>query len=440
MDNMADTSINQVRQLFDNAPYPQIPLEASPKNDSALLYIHNIITPEYLRNQRVINTEGKVILDAGCGTGYKSLILAEANPGAKIVGVDISEKSIELAKERLRYHGFETAEFYCLSIEDLPTLDWKFDYINNDEVLYVVPDPIAALQAMKSVLKPEGIIRTNYHSSKQRYPYFQIQEFLKKMGVMDTEPQELAVELARATMRALQEQVFVKETTWKPTFETDDQRVLMNCLIRGDRGYNISEMFSALRNVDLEFISMVNWRQWELSNLFKEPDNLPVFLAMSLSETSTEERLYLFELLHPVHRLLDLWCGYPAQAKPFVPVAEWTHSDWQVAKVHLHPQVRTPAVKENLVTSITQMKPFEISQHLCLTDSAVSLDSSVAVCLLPLLEKPQPMMSLVKRWQQIRPVNPVTLEPVSESETFQMVQHLLTWLESIGYVLLESQL
>lgn len=122
MEEPASESIEKVRQLFDNAPYPKIPLESSPKHNSALLYIHNIITPYYLRNQKVIETEGKVILDAGCGTGYKSLILAEANPGAKIVGVDISEKSIELALERLpvklKRHKYERKDALVSSFQE----------------------------------------------------------------------------------------------------------------------------------------------------------------------------------------------------------------------------------------------------------------------------------------------------------------------------------
>jgi ubiquinone/menaquinone biosynthesis C-methylase UbiE len=128
MDNNAALR-EKIRQQFDTGPYPRIALEKSPKNDLISLYIHNLVNPYYLRNQKVIDTEGKVILDAGCGTGYKSLVLAEANPGAKIVGVDISEKSIELAKQRLQYHGFENTEFHLVSIEDLPNLGLSFDYI-----------------------------------------------------------------------------------------------------------------------------------------------------------------------------------------------------------------------------------------------------------------------------------------------------------------------
>ena len=153
MNNQKSDIVEKIRQQFNSAPYPKIPLEKSPKDNYQLLYIHNLITPYYLRNQTVIETEGKIILDAGCGTGYKSLILAEANPGAKIVGIDLSEEAVKLARHRLEYHGFENAEFHVLSIEDLPELGLEYDYINSDEVLYLLPDIKAGLKTLKSVLK-----------------------------------------------------------------------------------------------------------------------------------------------------------------------------------------------------------------------------------------------------------------------------------------------
>lgn len=125
MPNQDPELLEKIRQQFDSAPYPRTPLEQSPKTDYELLFIHNLATCYYLKYQKVINTEGKIILDAGCGTGYKSLVLAEANPGAKIVGIDISEQSIELARQRLKFHGFDNAEFHVLPIENLPQLGYE---------------------------------------------------------------------------------------------------------------------------------------------------------------------------------------------------------------------------------------------------------------------------------------------------------------------------
>ena len=69
MKNQESEILEKIRQQFNSAPFPRIPLEKSPKYNYQLLYIHNLITPYYLRNQTVIETEGKIILDAGCGTG-----------------------------------------------------------------------------------------------------------------------------------------------------------------------------------------------------------------------------------------------------------------------------------------------------------------------------------------------------------------------------------
>lgn len=440
MNDQASELLEKIRQQFDFGPYPRIPIDKSPKDDTNLLFIHNLVTPYYLRNQKVINTENKVILDAGCGTGYKSLTLAQANPGAKIVGIDISEESVKLAHDRLKHHGFENAEFHVLSIYDLPDLGLEFDYINCDEILYLLPNISVGLAAMKSVLKLKGIIRSNLHSSLQRFSYFRVQEIFKIMGLMDNNPEEMEIELALETMRALKDGVDLKAKTWNPRYEGEDGKegVLMNYLFQGDKGYTITELFTALRAADLEFISMVNWRHWDLTDLFQEPDNLPAFWGMSLPEVSTEEQLHLYELLHPVHRLLDFWCAHPGQADSFTPVDQLESSDWQVAQVHLHPQLRTSQVKEDLIKCITEQKPFEISRYITVFAQApVEIDGSIATCLLPLWDGTQPVTSLVERWLQVRPLNPVTLEPVTEMEALNELKQCLSKLEVFLYVLLE---
>jgi SAM-dependent methyltransferase len=441
MVSVASDLLEKIRQQFDSCPYPRIPLDQSPKTHPNLIYIHNLVTPYYLRNQKVTETKGKVILDAGCGTGYKSLVLAEANPGAKIVGVDISAESIKLARQRLEHHGFDNAEFHVLPLEDLPTLDYQFDYINCDELLYLFPDLTVALRAMKAVLKPDGIIRSNLHSSIQRFHYFRAQQVFTMMGLMEANPEDMEMGIVVETMKALKDIVKLKANTWNPNYEGEDgkERILMNYLFQGDKGYTITDMFTALRDSDLEFISMVNWRQWELLDLFKEPDNLPSFLAMSLPDISIEERLHLFELLHPIHRLLDFWCGHPHQAQNFTPVAEWSDSDWQKVQVHLCSELKTAKFQEDLIASIREIRPFPISQYLAPTEGLIEIESSMASCLIPLLEQPQPIMSLVERWKQFRPIDPVTLTPTDEEQAFNIVQQLLLRLESLGYVMLERQ-
>ncbi|MEQ8999216.1 MAG: methyltransferase domain-containing protein [Coleofasciculus sp. B1-GNL1-01] len=440
MDNLSPEIIEKIRQQFEKAPYPRVPLDQSPKDDLNALYIHNLVTSYYLRHQKVIDTQGKVILDAGCGSGYKALMLAEANPGAKIVGIDISEESVKLARKRLQHHGFENVEFHVLSIYDLASLGQEFDYINNDEVLYLIPDIFAALKAMKSVLKPQGIIRTNLHSAIQRSGYFRAQELFKTMGLMDGNPEDMEIEVAIETMKALKNGVELKARAWNPSYETPEGRaaLLSNHLLVGDKGYTIPEMFAALREADLEFVSMVYWRYWDVTDLFQEPDNLPALWAMSLPGISLEERLHLYELLHPIHRLLDFWCAHPSQADLFVPVEQWEQSDWEKAWVHLHPQLKGAKVREDLLKCITEQKPFVISNYVTLPALApVELDSTVAACLLPLWDGSVLVKAIVERWLKIRPLDLVTLAPVSEQTAFEEVKQLLRKLEVFLYVMLE---
>jgi 2-polyprenyl-3-methyl-5-hydroxy-6-metoxy-1,4-benzoquinol methylase len=439
MDKKDFKLIEKIRRQFDNFTYPRNPLEKSPTEDILCLYEHNIINAFYRRTKRVIQPEGKAILDAGCGSGYTTLALAQANPGARVVGIDLSEESVNLAKQRLYYHGFESVECYAISIEDLAELGQEFDYINCDEVLYLLPNPTIGLQSMKTVLKPEGIIRANLHSSLQRAHYYRAQEMFKMMGLMEEDnSQELETDIVWQTMEALKDKVVLKQQTWGSDFAKNKELSLVNHLLQGDKGYTIPDLFSALRATGLEFISMVNWRQWNLMELFKTPDDLPVFLGMSLPEISLEERLHLYELLHPVHRLLDFWCGHPDTTPQPLPVTEWTDADWQNATVYLHPQLRTPAVKESLGNHIMQLQAFEINQHLPIAQQKVSIDSTMAACvLLPLLEHPQSLATLAKRWQTLRPVHPLTLAPTTEVEASATIRSVLMGLEAYGYLLLE---
>ncbi|WP_026079818.1 class I SAM-dependent methyltransferase [Spirulina subsalsa] len=441
MENQDKELLERVREQFNSLPYPSNSIEASHEQDIPFLYIHSLVTAFYVRNKQVINPADKVILDAGCGSGYKALGLAQANPGAQIVGVDISERSVELAEKRLRYHGIDNAEFVALALEDLPKLGRQFDYINCDETFYLVKDQVAALKAMKAVLKPDGILRINLHSLHGRTVVFRAQEVFKEMGLFAENPEEFALGVVRDMMNALKDDVLLKKISWKENSEAiyDDCSIMVNYLLVGDRGFTIPELFSFLRAADLEFIEMVRWRDWNFNALFKEPHNLPVSLELIFSEASLEDKLHLFELLHPINRLLDIWCGHPQSQPPVPPVTEWMREDWQGVIVHLHPLLKRESFKQALFESIQKMQPFDIYSHFPLGQPESFIDSTIAACVFPaLLEQPQSLSGLVQRWQVLHPVHPATLQPMGTEEARELLQQVLITLESGGYVLLQQ--
>jgi 2-polyprenyl-3-methyl-5-hydroxy-6-metoxy-1,4-benzoquinol methylase len=436
--------IEKIRQQYESLPYPHKKLDEHPRDIDPNLdqfFMHSLPTAYYLRNQKVSDTAGKVILDAGCGSGYKALRLAEANPGAKIVGVDISPESVRWARQRLEYHGIEQFEFHAMYLEDLPSLGIEFDYINCDEVLYLLPSPVEGLKAMKSVLKPDGIMRTNLHSALQREMFFRAQDLFKLMGLMDDNPGDMELSVVQETMKSLKDHIDLKVRTWYKDCEGDDapQHVFMNHLLQGDRGFTIPQMFEMLNAADLEFISMVMWRNWELTSLFKDPEDLPPLWAMSLPNLSDEERLRIFELLHPRNRLLDFWCAQPRQTEEPKPLGIWTPEEWQNALVHLHPLLKKTEIREEAVKCVSERKPFDISKHIFLsTFTPINIDSSVMAGLLPLWDKPQSMMSLVDHWLKIYPIDLITLEPTSEESAFNHLKDWISKLEVFLYLMVEQ--
>jgi SAM-dependent methyltransferase len=438
MDLTAFELKEKIRQQFDFGPYPRKPLESTPKDNFNELFIHCFATPFYLKNQATIATHNLTILDVGCGTGYTSLKLALANPGAKIVGVDISGTSIELAKQRLTHHNIENFEFQVLSALELSKLEMQFDYINCDEVLYLLDLP-KALRAMQSVLKPHGFIRSNLHSALQRAPYFRSQELFHKMGLMDSNPEELEIETVKSIFLSLKETVDLKRVAWSDSVASDHEAILMNYLFQGDRGYRVADLFRALEAADLEFLSMTNWAEWDLLKLFKDPDDLPLPLAIGLSEATIEDRLHVVELLHPVHRLLDFWCGHPDTIE-FHPVIDWTVEEWQNATVSLHPILKTDTLKEHLLDCIDHLAPLVLTQFLNKTTGELELriDSILASVLLPLWDGQQPFQKLIDRYLQVRPVHAGSLEPIGETVAFEAVKNLLMSLETYMYVFVEK--
>ncbi len=94
---------------------------------------------------------GRDVLDAGCGTGYLSRKLAEK--GAKVVGVDLSPKMVDLARAKA-----PEIDFRVDSIADLRTVAREsVDVVISNYVLMDMVDQDGAARAFHRVLRPGGI-------------------------------------------------------------------------------------------------------------------------------------------------------------------------------------------------------------------------------------------------------------------------------------------
>jgi 2-polyprenyl-3-methyl-5-hydroxy-6-metoxy-1,4-benzoquinol methylase len=441
---MADTfDLNyqdKTLQQFESHPYPNIPIEESPKNNLKLLYDGSFVTARYRRDKTVItDLENRVMLDIACGTGATTLTMALANPDATIIGVDISPESIKIAEERLKYHGFNNVSFQVLAIEELEQLETKFDYISAGDVLYLLPDQGKALRQMGSVLKPDGIIRSNLHSYYQRFNYYRAQTLFKQMGLMDNNPGEIEMGIVREFFAALKNESNLKLSAWgNDNKQYSSSELLSNHLLLNDKGFTIPQLFEILAQAGLEVFSMVDWWEWKLTALFKDPENLPAFLAMGLDDLELREQLCLYELIQPDKRLLDFWCGHPLLKPTSPPMIEAEEDNWRNVQVHLHPQLKTDDFRRE-VLGTNRLFPVNLKNYFPFLSQQVWLDRTLLTVLFaPLFEQSRSLSFLVERWLQVRPINPVNLTITSEAEAFMVISQAVMEQEQLGIILLNG--
>ena len=86
---------------------------------------------------------GRDVLDVGCGQGIDVARYAAA--GARVSGIDLTPRHVELAKAHLASAGLE-AHVVRGDAERLPFDDQSFDLISSNGVLHHTPDILAALR------------------------------------------------------------------------------------------------------------------------------------------------------------------------------------------------------------------------------------------------------------------------------------------------------
>lgn len=133
-------------------------------------YVHGYSEREYtrLRDQSKTLAEllhhdtaypaGARVLEAGCGVGAQTVILARNSPGAQFTSVDISADSVAAARAAVAQAGLGNVFFLVADIFDLPFPEASFDHVFVCFVLEHLPNPLNALGHLVRVLKPGGTL------------------------------------------------------------------------------------------------------------------------------------------------------------------------------------------------------------------------------------------------------------------------------------------
>lgn len=138
---------------------------------------------------------GMRVIDIGCGAGvHLTLLAGKVAPGGTVVGLDIDDERIELARELCRNQiAAGTIEARVADLHDTPVDGGSFDVVWSSAVLHHEISPVETLRHFRTLVRPGGIVAVLDGDSGGSFP------------CLPWSP-ELELRLRAATLRAQQEE------------------------------------------------------------------------------------------------------------------------------------------------------------------------------------------------------------------------------------------
>lgn len=98
------------------------------------------------------------LLDVGCGPATITLDFADRLTTGHVVGLDLAAEVVRAAQQHAEETGQGRAKFVVGDAYELDFADDTFDVVHAHQVLQHLQDPVAALQEMKRVCRPGGLV------------------------------------------------------------------------------------------------------------------------------------------------------------------------------------------------------------------------------------------------------------------------------------------
>lgn len=285
-----DAATPVVSAFYDRFPFPGDPLQDGPPPGynwrwcyrSVLASVHGVIPS---------GQEQPRILDAGCGTGVSTDYLCHLNPGADVVGVDISDGALAVARERLERSGARQ-EVRSLRQQQRSLLDLgdeaPFDYVNSVGVLHHLREPEAGLSSLAGLLAPEGLLHLFLYADAGRWEIHRTQKALTLLQVGTGGD---GLRLGRNLFETLPESNRLRchhERRWAVDCAPDANFADMY-LHPQETSYDLERLFSFIETAGLHFAGFSNPEVWDPARLLQgelleRAQALPAFQQWSLIE------------------------------------------------------------------------------------------------------------------------------------------------------------
>lgn len=251
----APAYLPDVREQYETLPYPQRDPE---KERTGLGFVFGEQL-EYLSHHAFggrLNLKGFDMLAAGAGTGDATIFMAEQlrESGGRVVHLDLSEASIEVAKARARVRGLDNIEFIHGSLLELPTMGLgTFRLINCTGVLHHLADPVAGLRALCSVLEEDGLLNLMVYARYGRTWVYHMQALLREVNA-DTASIGEKIDRAKAIIESARGRASMEGLSplADPEIRRNGDSGIYDLFLHSqDRAYTVDELYDYVESCGL---------------------------------------------------------------------------------------------------------------------------------------------------------------------------------------------
>ena len=293
--------LSKVRAQYEGYPYPG----RDPADEKQRLLATSIDAlgkiSHYGFSGRKDLRQGSRLLVAGGGTGDAVIYLAEQLRGtdSELCYLDISNASMNIARQRAEVRGLDNIEWIHDSLLNLPDLSLKpFDFINCSGVLHHLEDPTAGLQALTSVLRDDGCLGLMVYAQYGRTGVYQAQELMRRINNGEPDVQR-QIDNARLVLDELPPSNWFRhqDSDWIDEIERYGDIGIYDILLHTqDRAYTVPELYELLESVDLNLLAWVgpagSRRRYDPLTYISDPE-----LSVKIGAMPCREQEAIAELL-----------------------------------------------------------------------------------------------------------------------------------------------
>src|SRR5579871_4908200 len=161
--SFADTPISKVNEYWNARPCN---IRHSPKPVGSREYFDEVEARKYFVESHIPgfaafeSWNGKRVLEIGCGIGTDTISFARH--GAQVTAVDLTEKSLEVARQRARVFGLDDrVTFFQANAEKLSDFvpPEPYDLVYSFGVIHHTPHPDSVLEEIRKFVTPESTLK-----------------------------------------------------------------------------------------------------------------------------------------------------------------------------------------------------------------------------------------------------------------------------------------